>query len=161
MNETGGSMWDRLKLFFLTLIGFPLIVGCSPLISQFDATSYRDATSLKVDSLVIMGEATDPYRLHSHDVDLLEIKLDKAYEYTKGIPHNEITAQMWKKMITPNKGLLGEFLYRWKKKGSFPAFYVREEKKMVAHAFDDIICLEANKRKISDCNNKLSRIKEK
>lgn len=99
-----------------------------------------------------MGEATDPYRLHSHDVDLLEIKLDKAYEYTKGIPHNEITAQMWKKMIAPNQGLLGEFLHRWKEKGTISAFYVREEKKMIAHAFDDIICLEANKKKASDCN---------
>lgn len=144
-------MRNRLRLFFFLSLGFILILGCSPLISQFDATAYRDATSLKVDSLVIMSEATDSYRLHSQEVNLLEIKLDKAYEYTKGIPHNEITAQMWQKMIAPDQGLLGEFLHRWKEKGSFSAFYVREEKKMIEHAFDDIICLEANKRKISDC----------
>ncbi len=127
------------------------MLGCSPLISQFDATAYRDATSLKVDSLVIMGEATDPYKLHSQDVDLLMIKLDKAFEYANGIPYNKITSQMWKKMIAPDQGLLGEFLQRWKEKGSLSSFYVREEKKMIAHAFDDIICLEANKKKTSEC----------
>jgi len=152
--EKGEFMWNRLRLLYLLPIGFIFILGCSPLISQFDATAYRDATSLKVDSLVIMDDATDSYKSHSHDVAILEIKLDKAYEYAKGIPHNEITAQMWKKMIAPNQGLLGEFLQRWKEKGSLSAFYVREEKKMIVRSFDDIICLEANKKKTSDCNSK-------
>lgn len=145
-------MRNCLRLFFLSM-GFIFVLGCSPLISQFDATAYRDATSLKVDSLVIMNKATTSYKLHSQEVEMLKIKLDKAYEYAKGIPHNEITAQMWKKMIDPGQALLGGFLQRWEEKETFSSFYVREEKKMISHAFDDIICLEANKKKITNCDH--------
>lgn len=145
-------MWNRFKVLFILPLGFIFVSACSPIISQFDATAYRDATSLKVDSLVIMSEATDPYKLHAQEVSVLKIKLDKAYEYAKGIPHNEITAQMWKKMIAPDQNLMGGFLKRWKSKGTFSSFYIREEKKMIAHAFDDIICLEANKKKITKCD---------
>ena len=141
-----------MKLFRISI---PIIIfvftSCTPLISQFDATAYRDATSLKVDSLLVMSEATTSYKLHKKEVAKLEIKLAKANEYVKGIPHNKISTQMWAKMLDPNKFLLGGFLERWKEKGSLSAEFVKDEKKQVSEGFDKIICLEANKKEITRC----------
>ncbi len=135
---------------FIPLIIF-IFTSCTPLISQFDATAYRDATSLKVDSLLVMSEATTPYKLHEREVSKLKVKLAKAYEYVKGIPHNEISAQMWERILDPNKFLLGGFLERWKEKGSLNTAFVKDEKKQVSEGFDKIICLEANKKEITRC----------
>ena len=135
---------------FIPLIIF-IFTSCTPLISQFDATAYRDATSLKVDSLLVMSEATTQYKLHEKEVVKLKIKLAKAYEYAKGIPHNEISAQMWERILDPNKFLLGGFLERWKEKGSLSEAFVKDEKKQVSEVFDKIICLEANKKEITKC----------
>ena len=141
----------KTKFRFISLIIFIFTSCCTPLISQFDATAYRDATSLKVDSLSVMSEATTPYKLHEKEVSTLEIKLAKAYEYVKGIPHNEISAQMWERILDPNKFLLGGFLERWKEKGSLSATFVKDEKKQVSEGFNKIICLEANKKEITRC----------
>jgi len=77
--------------------------------------------------------------------------LAKAYEYVKGIPHNEISAQMWERMLDPNRYLLGGFLERWRKNGPLSAAFVKDEKKQVSEGFDKIICLEANKKEITRC----------
>lgn len=53
------------RLIALTIFIF---TSCTPLISLYDATAYRDATSLKVDSLLVMSEATSPYILHEMEV---------------------------------------------------------------------------------------------
>lgn len=144
------SFFDRFN-FLLVLLNIFLFAGCTPLISQFDATAYRDATSLKVDSLLIMTEGTTPYNLHEKEVAKLKVKLAKAYEYVKGIPHNEISTRMWKKMLDPNRFLLGGFLKHWKNKGSLDAVFVQDEKKQVSEGFDKIICLEVNKKETTTC----------
>jgi hypothetical protein len=98
-----------------------------------------------------MSEAITPYKLHEKEVDKLKIKLAKAYEYVKGIPHNKISTQMWARMLDPNKFLLGGFLRRWKNDGSLNKTFVEDEEKQVSDGFDKIICLEANKKEITKC----------
>ena len=101
----------RATRFHLIPLAVLVLTSCTPLISQFDATAYRDATSLKVDSLAVMSEATTPYKLHGKEVSKLKVELAKAYEYVKGIPHNEISSQMWERLLDP-KGFLLEVFSR-------------------------------------------------
>ena len=138
----------RFHLIPLTVL---VLTSCTPLVSQFDATAYRDATSLKVDSLAVMNEAATPYKLHRKEVSKLKVELAKAYEYVKGIPHNEISSQMWERLLDPKGFLLGGFLQRWKEKGSLSPALVKDEEKQVSDGFDKIICLEANKKETTKC----------
>ena len=75
------------------------------------------------------------------------LRVEKAYEYEKGRPKNEITTQLWEMLIAPDKDLLGTFLKDWKEKGLLGAYLVGEKKKQIGSAFDKIIELESGKRK--------------
>jgi hypothetical protein len=61
-------------------------------ISPFSPTAYQHATSLKVESLMLMDKATEPYASHEAEVEALKTKVDIAYEYANGRPKNEISA---------------------------------------------------------------------
>lgn len=122
-----------------------LAAACSPAISTFNATAYDQATSLKVEALALMEEATNPYADHAEAVNRLKMDLQKAYEFAQGRPNNEISARQWELLISPDRDLLGGFLRDWKASSSFSAPFVAEKKKQIAAAFDTIIELESGK----------------
>jgi hypothetical protein len=77
-----------------------------------------------------MGKATDSYASHQREIGELQIALDKAYEYDRNRPLNEITVKMWDKLLDPQGALLGGFLlgmtatqYLWiiRSKASWPS----------------------------------------
>lgn len=132
----------------LSIILFSVILsGCSLLIDRYDKIAYQNATSIKVDSLALMGKATTPYTKNESAVDTLQIKLEKAYEYAKGRPKNDIVTKQWEIMKNPNRNLLGGFLVRWKKKGVLSETFITEAKRNTALGFDQIIGLESGKIK--------------
>jgi hypothetical protein len=114
-------------------------------ISPYSPTAYQYATSLKVESLMLMDKATEPYATHQAEVVALVTKIDIAYEYAKGRPKNEISAQQWEILKAPNHHLLGGFLQRWKQESQLSGPFVTEAKGLVADAFDTIIGLESGK----------------
>jgi hypothetical protein len=120
--------------------------GC-PSISLFDQYAYAQATNLKVDALALMDMATDSVGLHQDAIDQLQIRLDKAYEYEKGRPKNEISAEMWSLMISPDRHLLGGFLKRWQEEKILGHVFVDEAKRIIAKGLDQIIGLESAKIK--------------
>lgn len=124
-----------------------LITACSPLISNFDQVSYQQVTSLKVDALCLMDEATESYVSHTSDVKTLQANVDKAIEYDKHRAHNELTNQMWAVMNDPQKNLLGGFLVKWKADGKCSSTYITEKKKQISFSFDQIAELESGKIK--------------
>lgn len=128
-----------------------LVVGalgaCGPTISKFNETAYEQATSLKVESLALMDAATEPYQEHANSVRALERELEKAYEYAKGRPDNEISARQWEILIDEDGDLLGGFLARWEDESTLNAALIKEKKKQVRAAFDTIIDLESGKIK--------------
>jgi hypothetical protein len=137
----------RLHLaWWLTL----LLVGCSPLMSPFDQVAYQQVTSIKVDALALMDEATEDYALHSKEAKELQNRIDKAIEYDKHRAHNELTNQMWAIMNDPQKNLFGGFLVKWKTELKCGAVYILEKKKQVAKSFDQIAELESKKIKKTD-----------
>ncbi len=141
---------SSLSLFLVTLFLLGLLGGCSPTISPFNARAYDQATSLKVDALALMEEATDPYAEHASDVQRLQRELQKAYEFARGRPQNEISARQWELLLDPERDLIGGFFRDWKEQSSFSNAFVREKTAQVEEAFDIIIELESGKRKPED-----------
>lgn len=124
-------------------------IGCAS-ISSFDQQAYYQTTSLKVDALNIMDLAKDEYSVYEKSVREFETQVQKIYEYEKNRPKNEITIQLWDKLLDQNGHLLGGFLNRWETDKKFGETYIVEAKKLVDKAFDQIAGLESKKLKPSD-----------
>jgi hypothetical protein len=143
----------------LVLVCAALLVasnGCST-ISVFDQYAYTQTTSLKVDALALMGKATKEAAAHNEAIEQLTIKIDKAYEYEKGRPKNEITTRMWDVLKSPERNLLGGFVKRWREKGKLSQAFIEESKELVAEAFDLISSLESQKIKPDDAAAKSAK----
>lgn len=136
---------------FATLVAFVLMAGCAPLIGAYSPTAYENATSLKAETLAVMDKANEPYASHQTSVEQLDVELGKAYEYVKGLPGNGISARQWEILIKKDGDLTGKFFSRWEKKHTLSRAYIDEYKLIIGDAFDEIICLEANKEKATDC----------
>ncbi|HNY70023.1 MAG TPA: hypothetical protein PKH14_04475 [Syntrophorhabdus sp.] len=139
----------RYNLFICII--FLILVACAPLIGPYSPTAYQNATSLKAETLAVMDRATLPYPDNELSIQELMVKIDAAYEYVNGIPSNSISAQQWMLLKKPDGNLLGKFFHRWKEKGVLSQEYITEFKGLVSDAFDEIICLEANKKNADDC----------
>ncbi len=142
---------------FAVLLLLILFIGaCTPLIGAYSPTAYTNATSLKVETLALMDKATEPYSQHQDKVEKLVIELNKAYEYVNGLPRNSISAQQWKILIdTSSEGkLIGKFFKRWKEAGTKNQTFINDFKSTVSDAFDEIICLEVNKKEATACFKK-------
>ena len=134
------------KSFIKLLI--PLcIIGCTPQISQFSPIAYEQATSLKVDSLVLMGKATESYADYEEEVSELMNRVEKSYEFAKGLPHNEYSTKQWKILKDPDRNLLGGFMKRWKEQGNLSPTFINEARRLISDAYDTIIGLESRKIK--------------
>ena len=136
------------KLTVLWLIVWAISAGgCASLIDKYDKVAYQNATSIKVDTLVVMDKATEPYSQNESCVEALKIQVEKAYEYAKGRPKNEIVTKQWAIMKDPNRNLLGGFLARWKDKKTLSKIFITEAKNNISLGFDQIIGLESGKIK--------------
>ena len=129
--------------FFLLL----LVVSCASSISPFNQKAYEYATSLKVEALALMDQATEPFQDHQAEVQAFVTRVEKAYEYAKGLPKNEISTKQWQILKDPNRHLLGGFLKRWGEESTLSRAFVQEAQGLVADAFDTIIGLESGKIK--------------
>lgn len=125
--------------------------ACAPLIGPYSPTAYKNATGLKAETLALMGKATAPYAGNEGKVDALMVEIDKAYEYVHGIPVNDYSARQWAILKKRDGDLLGRFFGRWKSEGTLTPVYISEFKGIISDAFDEIICLEANKKSATQC----------
>jgi hypothetical protein len=126
---------------------FILSIGCSPLISKYDQYSYQETTSLKVDALNLIANASDSISKHLSEVNAIDSRIEKLYEYEKGKPKNTITTQQWDLLKSPDHDLYGGFIKEWKNKAILKPAYVLDKKDQIGKAFDLIIKLEAHKIK--------------
>lgn len=136
----------------LQIVAIVLILSCTSCasISSFDQYAYAQTISVKVDGLNIMDLANEDFSIHKSSVSDYRTKLRKVYEYEKNRPKNEITIQLWNKLLDPDGHLLGGFLVRWEKESKLSETFITEEKKLVDKAFDQIAGLESKKIKPSD-----------
>jgi len=132
--------WKVPCLIFLFLV----LSACTTL-SQFNQAAYEQATSLKVESLALMDRAEEPFESYRGEVEALMIRVEKAYEYAKGRPGNEISARQWELLKDPDRNLLGGFMRRWEERGTLTETFIIEAKGIISDAFDTIIGLESGK----------------
>jgi hypothetical protein len=142
----------RLKLggsrSVLSLVLPFLMAGCAT-ISTYDPTSYKNATDLKAESLLLIQKSTDPASQHNAEINKVRIELQQNYEYERGKGKlNGPTVQQWQLLADPDGNLLAGLLKRWEgqEKGFLPAF-VDGVSKNIGDAFDEIIRLEQHKVK--------------
>ena len=120
-----------------------VLVGCVPLSPLHSATAYGMATGLKAQALTTMSKATNPFDEHAEEVAALVLEIDKAIEYARGRPRNEIAVLQWELLMGPDAALLGAFLNRWEREDTLGDAFVQESRAQVASAFDSIIRLES------------------
>jgi hypothetical protein len=121
-----------------------MIWSCSS-ISVFSPEAYKQAVDLKVESLNLMSFATMPYTHYEEEAHYLTTELNKAYEFSKGRPDNEISTAQWEILIDREGNLLGGFLKRWEAEETLSEMFVVEMQLLVSDAFDTIIGLESGK----------------
>lgn len=114
-------------------------------IAYYDQYAYQETISIKYDALNLVDKATEDFTIYKKDVENLTLRLNKLYEYDKGIGKNAITIQMWEILKNPDGNLLGGFLKRWQDKGKLNNEYLIEKKKQIGESFDKIIGLESKK----------------
>ena len=135
--------------YWLAVSGLVLtLAGCST-IAPYDQVAYEHATSTKAEALLLMDKASMPYNQNTQQTDAVILDLNKAYEYDKGRPRNQITVQLWTKLLSPNANLFGGFLRYWKSRGELHPAYIQEKKKDIEDAFDQIIQLEQGKQRLA------------
>jgi hypothetical protein len=132
------------------------LAACAPLIGPYSAVAYQNATSLKAETLALMSKATEPYDQHAKEVDKLFVETDKAHEFVKGVPSNSISARQWEVLAGRNGDLMGKFFSRWAQSSTrtLSPVFIDEFKSLVGDGFDEIICLEANKKEATQCASK-------
>jgi hypothetical protein len=140
----------RQKIMSVVLVVF-LLSACAPLIGPYSLTAYENATSLKPQTLALMDKANEPYANYKSEIESLVVELHKAHEYVKGVPSNSITAKQWEFLIKEDGDLIGNFIKRWEEQSTLSDTFIREFKGQVSDAFDEIICLEANKKESTKC----------
>jgi len=129
----------------LSALPLSLTIWSCASISVFSPEAYKQAVELKVESLELMSFATMPYVDYEEEVINLNTELDKAFEFSKGRPDNEISTEQWRILIDEEGNLLGGFLKRWETEGSLSEMFVSEMQILVSDAFDTIIGLESGK----------------
>ncbi|MDA8242141.1 MAG: hypothetical protein M0Z67_17455 [Nitrospiraceae bacterium] len=127
------------------------LAACAPLIGPYSPSAYKNATGLKAETLALMDKATTPYPDNEGKVEVLMVEIDKAYEYVHGIPSNNLSARQWAILKKSDGDLLGRFFARWRSEGTLKPVYINEFKEIISDAFDEIICLEANKKAANQC----------
>jgi lipopolysaccharide biosynthesis protein len=140
----------RFMRYAITGMLLILIFQSCTTISLYDQYAYNQTTSLKVEALSLMDQATESYTEQQETVEALQMKIEKAYEYEKNRPKNEITIKMWEILKSQEKNLLGGFITRWKNEGKLNSTFISEAKLQIAEGFDYIAQLESGKIKASD-----------
>lgn len=149
IRNRGATAGDgRLSSLALAFV-LSLALGACALITHYDPTSYKNATDLKAEALLLIEKAKDPPGIHATAIDGLQLKLRQAYEYErgKGSP-NMLTVKQWELLINPQGNLLGGFLQKWKVEDNAQGVtFIEQAAKLTGKAFDQIIELERAKVK--------------
>jgi hypothetical protein len=128
----------------LLVLALVVAAACGT-ISPYNPVAYQNAVSLKVDSLNLLEKATTPYDGHKGEVESLQRELEKAYEYAKGLPKNEVSTKQWATLRDSSGALIGGVLRKWKVEGTLSETFVQEVGPLISKGFDQVIELETKK----------------
>lgn len=130
----------------LVVLWIILLGGCSPLISIFDETAYKNGIDLKVDFQFLIESSVKPFDQHQDQIDDFRKKLYKAYEHEKGRDKNNLTIEQYKILISDDGPILGYFKV-WKKNNQVSEYFKKQAMEQSAAIFDELLQLEHAKRR--------------
>jgi hypothetical protein len=129
-----------------------LLAACSSIpIGEYSLEAYKNATTLKAETLALVAKSGQPYSRLADDVDVVSVRIDAAYEFAAGLPDNQLSAEQWRLMRDPEGHLYGGFVVLWRNRGTLSPAFRDELRAVIGDAFDEIICLEANKQSQTRC----------
>ena len=123
------------------------VAGCAPLIAPYDQQAYQQTAQLKAESIVLMGQATQPFNQHKKAVLQLTQQIDAAAAKADKTQKNELVAKQWMVLKDSNGNLLGGFFRYWQQQKTLKTTYIKEKQAQIARAFDAILTLKVNKPK--------------
>src|ERR1700690_2025633 len=86
---------SRRTLFLGWSVVVAVFVGCAT-ISVYDPTSYKNATDLKAESLLLVQKAIEAPSDHLGEINRVGVELQQALEYEKGKGNlNSLTVRQW------------------------------------------------------------------
>jgi hypothetical protein len=129
------------------------LAACGPLIANYSLEAYKNATTLKAETLALVRKSAEPFSSHREEVEALSTRIDAAYEFSAGTPNNQISAAQWSIMRDPDRNMFGGFVEFWRAHGSVSPAFRDEYLGQIAAGFDYIICLEANKERHRPCRD--------
>jgi hypothetical protein len=125
--------------------------ACAPLIADYNAESYKTATTLKAETQALIDKSGDSFANRRAEIDATTTRINAAYEYAAGLPSNQLSAQQWDILRDPNGDFYGGYIRMWRQNGSVGPVFRSEKRQQIGRAFDYIICLEANKKEARAC----------
>lgn len=129
----------------LALLGCVVLLAACRTASPYDARAYEYATSTKAEALRLIDKAGTPASRHRRAIDTLRLNLDRAYEFSRGLPKNDEATAQWAILRDPDGHSLGGFITRWQRDGKLDPAFISEAKRLVAAGFDQLIALESGK----------------
>ena len=136
-----------LVMHVLSWLAMLSLWACSSYIAPYSHFAYQQGISLKVEALALMEKANEPWADHQQEVQELMLKIEKAFEYAKGRPNNELSTKQWQILKDPEQNLLGGFLKRWSTQSTLSEVFIQEAGGLISNAFDTITGLESGKIK--------------
>jgi len=143
--------FERLYLKTQRLLGGVILIilaGCVSL-AGYDQHAYENATSLKATTIGKLNSFGVSCSYDTASRNQLIVELESAFEYANGVQHNNEASKAWRWLIDDIVQSYFQRCISQKAKISKSAF--NEYMPQVGEAFDNIICLEANKRSLTKC----------
>jgi hypothetical protein len=148
MSLTQLNVFRHLTLLVLICI----FCSCGSTISLFDQYAYQQVTSIKIDAMDLMEQASDSYIVHEKEIKAIDLQIKKVIEYEKHRSQNKITSQMWEKLNDPKGHLYGGFTARWREKKTLNRAFIDAQLMIVSASFDQIAELESGKIKSAEAS---------
>ena len=124
------------------------LAACDPLANPYSADAYKQATSLKAQSLQLIQNGTQPFSSHASTSDALLLSISESYEFARGRgqKNTDEAAKQWAIIRDPNGGSVADFIRQWKEQGRMNQLFVGEFGEIVSIQFDAIINLETGRK---------------
>jgi hypothetical protein len=122
-------------------------------LAGYDQKAYENATTLKAKTLALYDKSLkeDSYTGNADPVDKLLVDLSAAYEYANGVEYNNEAASNWNDLIGDEDQMIKGWLSVWMDAGKISEIFAEQNRPQIEEGFDTIICLEANKRQLTEC----------
>jgi hypothetical protein len=145
------SHWMAARARWLSAFCVVLLLACcAPIIADYSLDAYKNATTLKAETFALIDKSGEKYISHKAEAETLTTKVNAAYEFANGLANNSLSAQQWQIMRNPNGNLYGGFIRLWQR-GPLPPAFREDLKTSIGRGYDEIICLEINKKDTQRC----------